>query len=103
METLRNEVIKALERKLGEKYQIIPQDKRKNNGIIQHSICIHKENERLSPLMYLDEYGQSYAVGEVNAENIADILLKAYHQEEVPQDVVTCLQDFGTVTVPGCL
>ncbi len=97
METLRNEVIKALERKLGEKYQIIPQDKRKNNGIIQHGICIHKENERLSPLMYLDEYGQSYAVGEVNAENIADILLKAYHQEEVPQDVVTCLQDFGTV------
>lgn len=97
METLRNEVIRVLKGKLGEKYQIIQQDKRKNNGIILHGICIHKENERISPLMYLEEYDLPYAVGEVNAEDIADILLKAYHQEEIPQNDAVSLQDFDRV------
>ena len=94
METLRNEVIKALEGKLGEKYQIIPRDKRKNNGIIRHGICIHKENERVSPLVYLDEYGFS-AMGEMNPDDIADVLLRAYRQKKIPQNIATDLWDFG--------
>lgn len=93
METIRNEIIKTLERKLGKEYQIIPWDKTKNNGIIRHGICIRKGNERISPLIYLNEDEYS-AVGDVNPEDIADTLLKAYYQEKVPQNAAAGLWDF---------
>lgn len=95
MENLRNEVIKALERKLGARYQITPKDKVKNNGLTLHGICIHKAGDAISPVVYLEEYILPYAKGELNPEEIADTFLKICHEEEVPQNVAANLKDFG--------
>lgn len=95
MENLRNEVIKALERKLGARYQITPKDKVKNNGLTLHGICIHKVGDAISPVVYLEEYILPYAKGELKPEEIADTFLKICHEEEVSQDVAANLKDFG--------
>lgn len=50
MENLINKVIEALEMRLGEGYTIIPKDKRKNNGLILHGICICREGDSISRL-----------------------------------------------------
>ena len=48
MEEFMNDVIKALEMKLGEGYRILPKEQRKNNELVLYGICIHKENESMS-------------------------------------------------------
>lgn len=97
MENLRNEVIKSLKIKLGEEYEIYPKDKRKNNGLALHGVCIHKKGDSISPVVYLEEFIQHNVIGELNPENLADIFLKKCHQEEIPQTVVAGLKDFGMV------
>lgn len=95
MENLRNKVIEALEAKLGEGYRVIPKDYRKNNGLILHGICIHRENDSVSPVIYVEEFIQHCDMGEMDPGGIADIILKTYHQEKIPQNVADHLKDFG--------
>ena len=63
MENLRNKVIKALGRKLGKEYEIIRKDKRKNNGLILHGICIRRGNDPVSPVIYLEDFTQYHGMG----------------------------------------
>ena len=95
MENLRNEVVKLLEMKLGEGYQILPEDKRKNNEYILHGICIHKDGESVSPVIYLEKFIPPYVKGEMDPEEIARAFLKKYLQERFPQDIAADLKDFG--------
>ena len=95
MENLRNKVVEALEMKLGEEYKIIPKDKRKNNGLNLHGICIHREGDSVSPTFYLEDFIQHYDMEEPNPEEIADLILKTCHQDNIPQNVADHLKDFG--------
>ncbi len=95
MENLRNKVIKALGIKLGEEYEIIRKDKRKNNGLILHGICIRRGNDPVSPVIYLEDFTQYHGMGEPSPEEIADILLEAYHQEKTSRNAADRLEDFG--------
>lgn len=95
MENLRNKVMEALEMKLGEEYTIIPKEKRKNNGLIMHGICINRESDSISPVIYVDELIQHSCEGEQSPEEIADRILKIYHQNEIPQNVAIHVKDFG--------
>lgn len=95
MENLRNKVMEALEMKLGEEYTIIPKEKRKNNGLIKHGICINRESDSISPVIYVDELIQHSCEGEQSPEEIADRILKIYHRNEIPQNVAIHVKDFG--------
>ena len=95
MEEFMNDVIKALEMKLGEGYRIFPKEQRKNNELVLYGICIHKENESISPVVYPEEFILPYIVGILNAEKIADILLEQCRQREISQEAAAHLDDFG--------
>ena len=95
MEEFMNDVIKALKMKLGEGYRIFPKEQRKNNELVLYGICIHKENESVSPVVYPEEFILPYIMGVLNAEKIADILLEQCRQGKISQDMATCLDDFG--------
>lgn len=95
MEEFRKEIIKELEKKLGKEYQIFPHDKTKNNGIIRHGICIHRENEDVSPIAYLEEYILLYVAGEINLEEIADQLIEDCCGADIPRNIADSLKDFG--------
>lgn len=76
MEQFMNDVINALKMKLGGKYQVFEKEQRKNNGLVLHGICIHKENEDISPIVYPEQFILPYIVGILDAEKIADLLLE---------------------------
>jgi len=94
MDDFRKEVIKELERMLGDGYQILPYDKLRNNEISLHGICIHHKDENVSPIMYLEEYILPYAAGIMNSEEIARELLEEYHREEIPRKVADHVDNF---------
>lgn len=95
MEEFMNDVIKALKMKLGEGYRIFPKEQRKNNELILYGICIHKENESVSPVVYPEEFILPYILGVLDAEKIADILLEQCRQGKISQDMAAHLDDFG--------
>lgn len=97
MENLRSEVMKALENRLGEGYQITPKDSKKNNGIILHGICIYKEGDSVSPVVYPDEFTGAYARGELNPAEIADILLERCRREDISGNVLADFKNFDAV------
>ena len=95
MEEFMNDVIKALKMKLGEGYRIFPKEQRKNNELVLYGICIHKENESVSPVVYPEQFILPYIVGVLDADKIADILLEQCRQGKISQDMAVHLDDFG--------
>ena len=95
MEEFTNDVIKALKMKLGEGYRIFPKEQRKNNELVLYGICIHKENESVSPVVYPEQFILPYIAGVLDAEKIADILLEQCRQGKISQDMAVHLDDFG--------
>ena len=55
MDDFRKEVIKELEKKLGDDHKIFPQDRTKNNGFTAHGVCIRKKSENIGTVAYIDE------------------------------------------------
>ena len=94
MEEFMNDVIKALKMKLGEGYRVFPKEQRKNNELVLYGICIHKENESISPVVYPEDFMLPYIAGVLNAEQIADILLEQCRQGEISQEAAAHLADF---------
>lgn len=94
MENLRDKVMVALKMRLGEEYTVIPKEKRKNNGLIMHGICINRGSDSVSPVIYVDEFIRHCCMGEQSPEKIADGILKVYLQNEIPQNVAAHVKDF---------
>lgn len=65
---------KELSNRLGEDYHIIPQTITKNNTVTYDMLSIRKENEAVSPVIYLDEHFKSYQNGASIQEIAGDIL-----------------------------
>ncbi|MCM1375166.1 MAG: DUF5688 family protein [Lachnospiraceae bacterium] len=95
MDEFRKEVIEELKRRLGNKYQILPYDKVRNNEITLHGICICHENAEINPIIYLEEYILHYIVGIMTLEEIADDLLEKYYKDKMPMNVADHLKEFS--------
>ena len=76
VDDFRKEVIKELEKKLGDDYKIFPQDRTKNNGFTAHGVCIRKKSENIGAVAYIDEALLRYAAGATSLERIADELIQ---------------------------
>ena len=94
MDEFRKKVIKELEGVFGDGYQALPYDKLKNNEVILHGICIHKENETVSPVIYLEEYILPYAAGKMTVKEIAAEMLERYCREDMPRNIADHVEDF---------
>ena len=94
MDDFRNEVIKELRRLLGNRYQVLPHDGLKNNGIALHGICIHGANETVSPVIYLEEYILLYAAEKMTLKEIAYELFARYCKNTMPKNAADHVKDF---------
>ncbi len=94
MEEFREIIIKELEKRLGEEYLIIPQDRCKNNGLNLHGICIHRKSENISPIVYLEEFILPYAAGLLSLEKIIGLVLEKCDMKEIPPNLVSHLKEF---------
>ena len=63
VDNFRKEVIRELEKKLGDDHKIFPQDRTKNNGFTAHGVCIRKKSENIGAVAYIDETLLMYASG----------------------------------------
>lgn len=97
MDEFRKEVIRELEKKLGDGYDIFPKDNTKNNGFTAHGIFIHKKDNTIGAVAYLDGYIILYAAGVMTPENIAAELTRQCSGERIPipQSEINDLEDFG--------
>ena len=84
MDEFRKEVIRELEKKLGDGYDIFPKDNTKNNGFTAHGIFIHKKDNTIGAVAYLDGYIILYAAGVMTPENIAAELTRQCSGERIP-------------------
>ena len=96
MDDFRKEVIRELEKKLGDGYDIFPKDNTKNNGFTAHGIFIHKKDNPIGAVAYLDGYIILYAEGVMTLEDIADELVRQCSGERIPilQSEINDLEDF---------
>lgn len=95
MDDFRKEVIKELEKKLGDDYKIFPQDRTKNNGFTAHGVCIRKKSENIGAVAYIDEALLMYAAGATSFERIADGLIQQCCHGGIHPDAVKNIEDFG--------
>lgn len=97
MDEFRKEVIRELEKKLGDGYDIFPKDNTKNNGFTAHGIFIHKKDNPIGAVAYLDGYIILYAAGVMTPENIAAELTRQCSGERIPipQSEINDLENFG--------
>lgn len=97
MDEFRKEVIRELEKKLGDGYDIFPKDNTKNNGFTAHGIFIHKKDNPIGAVAYLDGYIILYAAGVMTPENIAAELTRKCSGERIPipQSEINDLENFG--------
>ena len=96
MDEFRKEVIRELEKKLGDGYDIFPKDNTKNNGFTAHGIFIHKKDNTIGAVAYLDGYIILYAAGVMTPENIAAELTRQCSGERIPipRSEINDLEDF---------
>lgn len=95
MDDFRNEIIKELEKKLGNGYDIFPKDRIKNNGFTAHGILIHKKDNIIGAVAYLDGYILLYAAGVMTLENIADELILKCSEDGIDPNAINDIEDFG--------
>lgn len=94
MEEFREVIIRELKRRLGEEYQITPQDKCKNNGVNLHGISIHKAGDEVSPLIYLEEFILAFAGRLQSLDEIVDCIIEKCGEKNIPQGMVSHLKEF---------
>lgn len=97
MENFRKEVMKRLKKRLGDEYQLFPIDSLKNNKLLVHGICIQKNNEDVSVIVYVDEYIFYYAARMMTLEEIADKLIQQCHKEAIPPMLLNEIENFQKI------
>jgi len=97
MEQFVKMITEELKNQLGEGYEITPMEKRKNNGIVLHGICIHKKGDNISPVAYADDYYGYYERGILGIPQIADFLRKDCTEEEMPEQVPDGITDYSAM------
>lgn len=95
MDDFRKEVIRELEKKLGDGYDIFPKDRTKNNGFTAHGIHIRKKDNIIGAVAYLDGYILLHAAGVMTLENIAAELILKCSEDGIAPDAVYDIEDFG--------
>lgn len=80
---VRDEVAK----RAGEQYQVKINDVIKNNGVVLSGITMLKDDNNISPTIYLNQYYKAYENGDVTLRCIVDEVLDTYERNKVTQSV----------------
>ena len=63
MKEFADKVCKAVQRQLGEAYQVELQEIKKNNGIVLHGLIILPQGRNVAPMIYLETFLEDYHSG----------------------------------------
>ena len=79
-------VVKGLQEKMGEDYRILPNQVKKNNGIVLTGIIVEEKNSNTSPTIYLDDFYENYQNG-VGLDQIVESLYRIFHKTRIRESV----------------
>ena len=88
---------------LGEEYEVKCNEIIKNNGVVRSALVIRKEDEFVSPTIYLDSFFEKYNDG-VMVMSLVSELVKMYHCSTVPAAGLEMdfFRDFSEVACKLC-
>ena len=72
---------------LGEEYEVKCNEIIKNNGVVRSALIIRKEDEFISPTIYLDSFFEKYNAG-VMVMSLVSELIKMYQCSTVPANLL---------------
>lgn len=79
-------VVKGLQEKMGEDYRILPNQVKKNNGIVLTGIIVEEKNSNTSPTIYLNDFYENYQNG-VSLDQIVESLYRIFHKTRIRESV----------------
>ena len=79
-------VVKGLQEKLGENYRILPNQVKKNNGIVLTGIIVEEKNSNTSPTIYLEDFYENYLSG-VCIDKIVESLYRIFYKTRINESV----------------
>ena len=79
-------VQKAVQKRVGEGFQVKIHEVRKNNNTIFHGLLILSERQNVSPTIYLDSFWEAYREG-VTFGVIVEHIMRVYNQDTPKQNV----------------
>lgn len=79
-------VVKGLQEKLGENYRILPNQVKKNNGIVLTGIIVEEKNSNTSPTIYLEDFYENYQNG-VCIDKIVESLYRIFYKTRINESV----------------
>lgn len=82
------EVVKAVDEKMGEGYEVFSNVVQKNNGVKMTAVCIKADKNKIVPNTYIDKYLECMEV-----EEIADIVCESYMENKETEFDVDCISD----------
>ena len=79
-------VVNGLQEKLGEDYRILPNQVKKNNGVVLTGIIVEEKDSNTSPTIYLDDFYENYQNG-VCLDQIVESLYRIFHKTKIKEAV----------------
>ena len=71
------EIAKGIETRL-ENVKVIPTETLKNNGVVQHGVAIRMDEEKVSPILYVDMFFKKFKKGELTMPDIVKRVVSDY-------------------------
>lgn len=79
----REAIAETLTNKLGQEYEVVQQDVSKINHLELLGISIHRKNENICPVIYVEKYFEQYNNG-ARIQDLADEIMAVLEDNQVP-------------------
>ncbi|RKM56514.1 hypothetical protein D6853_06930 [Butyrivibrio sp. X503] len=90
-------MVNELEGALGDEYEVEYKEMLKNNSVVNHTICIKKTDENISPAIYIDSFYEEYKRGTSIGKLVDDYIgIYREHSPKEPIDM-SFYTDFSNV------
>ena len=97
LEDFANIIKRRVQQELGEGYEVVIKEVRKNNGVLYTGLMIMSGKHNVSPTIYLDDFYEAYCHG-YEVSKIVKCVLEAY-ESDMPKNSVdmSFFEDFAMV------
>lgn len=73
-------IVERIRKRFDNSYTISTSDIRKNNNVVLKGVTIRKDNQNISPVLYLDDYYEQFVIEKCSLEYILSEIISAYNK-----------------------
>ena len=68
----------------GNGLEAIPTETQKNNGVVRHGLTLRKDDSRIAPILYVDEWYKQFQSGDLSVQDVSEHLMREYEKLPIP-------------------